>query len=202
MLTPTKLVDDLTKVKDQLLSQIQKNRAKSVDKYVWIQQHVSQDKILSEEFQRVWSDFYRLNNAKLSREKKQKFYSIFGKYWQSESSYNDLITAMLDVNSNVESSFSSKIQHTKYPDMPIIDSKVVKLLEWKLPSKQITVSAKIKETERLVERLTSFYSSCFTKDGWVEISQSFDEYLGTPDFEYTDIKKIDILLWQRDTIDY
>lgn len=200
MLTPTKLIDDLTKVKDELLSQIQSDRAKSVDKYVWIQKHASQDTILSEEFQKVWSDFYRLNNSKLSKKKKLEFYSIFANYWHAESSYRDLITALMEVNSKVESSFSSKIQHTKYPEMPIIDSKVVQLLGWNLPSKQVTVSSKIKETERLIERLNSFYSSCFMKDGWSDISQSFDEYLGVQDFQYTNVKKIDILLWQRDAV--
>jgi hypothetical protein len=196
MLKETELVRKLVLQKDVLLQLVQKDRAKSVDKYVWIQKNVSSTSIQTEDFQRVWSDFYRLNNAKLSKEKKQGFYEVFAKYLANDVSYIELVSEMVSVTGKVESSFSSKILHTKNPNMPIIDSNVAKELGWDLPSKKPTQGTKIKATVQMVDRLSAYYANCFTKDGWAEVSEAFDAYLAVPEFEYTEVKKIDILLWQ------
>ena len=200
MMTPTKLVDDLCSVKSELLHNIEQRKAKTVDKYVWIQTQKLPEAIKDENWQSAWSDFYRLNTTRLSKEKKKHFYEIFYDYWVEDRSYEDLITSLLNVNQRVESSFSSKIQHTKNPNSPIIDSEVARVLGWDLPGKKSTNAEKIADTVRWIERLTAFYETCFTKDGWTEVSQHFDEVLAVDGFQYTEIKKIDILLWQRNAL--
>jgi len=201
MMTQSKLMDDLYKVHNKLLQNIDKSRNKSVDKYVWIQMNVSSDEILSEEFQKKWSDFYRLNATRISKDQKKLFYSIFYEYWVNSVSITDLLQSLFDVRNGVESSFASKIQHTKNPNMPIIDSLVAKVLGWKLPREQSSSKSQIIElTENMIERLSIFYSSCFQKDQWVEISENFDRCLGVEGFKYTDVKKMDILLWQRSSL--
>ena len=201
MLTPTKLVGDLLDVKTNLLLEIAAKRTKSVDKYVWIQTNICKEAIVDPEFQRVWSDFYRLNTTRISKDQKQIFYTIFAEYWDGEMNYETLITKLIEVRGSVESSFSSKIQHSKFPTLPIIDSEVAKVLGWKLPREQASTKAKMIDlTTSMVDRLNTFYANCFEKDGWYEISSEFDAILGVDGFQYTEVKKIDILLWQRNSI--
>lgn len=88
----------------------------------------------------------------------------------------------------VEKSFASKMLHTLNPSLPIIDKEVLKQLGYRNPYNSIPKSV------QLYEELIDWYATALSDPvsiGWIDAFNN-----AFPGNTYTNVKRIDFLLWQ------
>lgn len=143
------------------------------------------------DFQKKYNGFYRM------RQRKVDFYEDYFAYMQENKrnvslTYQDVLTHFYEKFNRIEASFSSKLLATINPNMPIWDSVVMCNLGLKKPS--YSCKDKLAETINIYTQIKSWYEDFLASDEAREWIRLFDEkYNG---IEITDIKKIDVILWQ------
>lgn len=150
---------------------------------------VSQDK----DFQKAYNGFFRM------RQRKAEYYSDYYQFMElhkndpaSELSFQTILYHFYDAFGRVESSFSSKLLSIINPNMPVWDKYVLGNLGMKTPSS--TTSGRLEKTVALYESICDWYQSfMLTEDARMMVSL-FDE--AYPNANITDVKKIDLILWQ------
>jgi len=190
----SRILDDLLTVHEDLSQKIKKG--KTLDRYVWIQQNVNADSVLTREFQKKFNGFYGV--MRLPSQAYVVFYQIFSNYLKSTWDYNDLLKQMTKVRNNIEMSFASKIQHTKDTSLPIVDSNLLEYLGWDAPRRRTSIrSTQHDLTVELLRRLTALYRLVLKDERWLGISEAFDRIVKYEGFRFSEEKKLDTLLWQR-----
>ncbi len=106
---------------------------KGLDKYLWIQSEViKRDVSKDEEFQRKFSYFYRITPYR-NKDWQKEFYSVLQECKKGDDSFEVILSTLHKKTSRLEASFASKLKATITPEMPVIDSVVLKNLRLKLP---------------------------------------------------------------------
>jgi hypothetical protein len=152
----------------------------------------------------------RLNKVDVSRDIKfQKRYKGFYRMRRNQD-YCDIYFSFMEHNKNrditfkktleflhnntkwLEASFSSKLLATLNPNKPVWDEFVLKNLNLKKP---YTYSKdRFNKTVNLYYKIENWYKDFLKTDDSKEMLQLFNEYY--PDKDITEIKKIDLILWQ------
>ena len=158
-------------------------------KYLWIQNNfininVSQD----DEFQRKFNHFYRVRRNTQWR----KFYfQLFENCKNNPPSFEFILEYLSSHTGRIEASFSSKLVATLNPEMPVIDSVVLRNLGLKLPTASKDRLQKVAAIyEELGFRLDALLKS---ENGAQAILKFKDRY---PGVQITNIKILDLILWQ------
>lgn len=144
-----------------------------------------------ESFQRTFTGFYKVRRSKDAFLK--KYYSFMEESKGKELSFETVIKKLETFEGRVEASFSSKLLATINPKMPIWDQYVL----------ANTGIVEVKYYQRTIRECISKYAQLcrhyekFLKTGEAkEMIASFDEKL--PQYRYfADIKKIDLMFWQK-----
>jgi hypothetical protein len=171
--------------------QIALNRAeRGLSKYLHLQNQVRLcDVSTTEEFQRLFSGFYRVR-----RDARWKL-TYFNLMEASKLNGIDFPQALMEINrrcGRVEASFASKLVATLDPSKPVIDKFVLDyfgmhLPQWGSPNREA-------KTVNLYSELCDKYVNLLGSPTGRFIRKSFD--LRYADLPLSELKKIDLVLWQ------
>lgn len=143
------------------------------------------------DFQRSYKDFYRLRGTNgFFREYYKLMENNKGKYIK----YEDVLRHLYAVGGRIEASFSSKLVATINPNMPILDSFVMKNLGLTTPEYTKTKESRIKETIENYNMIVAWYNRNLESQYGQEMIKLFNNKF--PNSNITDVKKIDFILWQ------
>jgi hypothetical protein len=149
---------------------------------------VSQD----EDFQRRYNGFYKLRRD-------ETFRNVYYKYMQENKKNEKLDFATVLRHfykefSNVEASFSAKLLHTIRPyDLPTWDDFIGKNTKVEIP-KGGAKEQRITATVEKYDELTKWFNDYRNSENGRKMLSLFDQSF--PSFDISDIKKIDLVLWQ------
>lgn len=152
---------------------------------------VSQDK----EFQKKYNGFYRM------RQRPKTYYELYYAYMErckndDGLSIDDIATYIYNQTNRCELSFSSKLLATINPNMPVWDTIVAQ--------NHFGISYTVYTPKKYASRLEMII------DKYHEYTRAYAEYMNSeeakmiirvfnqvyPDVDITDVKKVDLVLWQ------
>jgi hypothetical protein len=164
--------------------------ARHLDAYLWLQAQRDACDVRSDaSFRKRFNAFYKVRRG---REFQDKFFSLLERKKGRASSFAELLDALHRATGRYEASFASKLLATIDPDMPVIDSMVLRNLDARLPA-----YGSNRRRGRIVELhrrlLASFNGFLKTSDGRYLVERFRAAY---PDADVTEIKMLDLVLWQ------
>lgn len=142
-------------------------------------------------FQRRYNGFYKL------RQRKPEFYKGYYEFMESNKKkdicFNETLRILYNEFGRIEISFSSKLVATINPRSPVWDEFVLKNLNLKKPnygSPETRINKAIEIYSKIQQWYSKFLITTEAKQ-WIEL---FDSRY--PNTNITDVKKIDLILWQ------
>ena len=163
---------------------------KGLRKYCWIQEHLHRHDVnTAREFQKAFNGFYRIRR---NAEWQEVYYGLMEKAKAEPSDFPHVLSELRRKTGNLEASFASKLVATLQPDRPILDQFVLKHFHLHLP-KHYEGDRETK-TLRVYEQLMSKYVSFLSSPVAQSICNRFSAMY--PWANITDIKKVDLVLWQ------
>ncbi|MGH9493724.1 MAG: hypothetical protein ACRD3B_01900 [Candidatus Sulfotelmatobacter sp.] len=164
--------------------------AGGLGRYQWLQAMVSECNVTTDgEFQRRFTVFYRVRR---SSEWRAAFFALMEKSKSSGINFLDALRAIRLSTGRIEASFASKLVATLDPSKPVVDKFVLQCFQLRLPNWGLA-DREVKTVE-LYRQLCLRYDGFMTSANGVKIRNMFDEKY--PNATITDIKKIDLVLWQ------
>jgi hypothetical protein len=162
---------------------------KAVETYLHLQNDLRRlDVSVGRPFQRKFSGYYRVRRG---AEWQRHFYGLLEKYKATGVSFVRVLVELHEATGRMEASFSSKLVGSIHPDLPIIDSVVLKHLDLRLPLKGAeNRAARINEIHKAL--ITKFADFLDTDDGKY-LTRRFRDTHGTATI--TEVKMLDFVLW-------
>lgn len=165
---------------------------KGLEKYLAIMNHLHNTDVSKDaNFHKLYNGFYRM------RQRTPQFYftyySLLEQKKKSEVTFKDIFLTLKEQTNRNEASFSSKMVASINPDMPVWDQFVMKNAGIKVPS----YSVKNRE-QRIIsayDQLVKWYADYLQTQEARDIIDLFN--IKFPDVGITDVKKIDLFLWQN-----
>lgn len=151
-------------------------------------------------FQFVFRSFYRIDNAGLTDEFKQKYFKLLEDTRDCEPDIKDLCAQLYDIENrkgskSLQYSFITKLANTVNPELPLYDKEVAKMYGYRSPISH-------KPLDQRIENLLSFYNH-LTKD-YTEILNNcllettlnaFDQKFPSYQSMLINNKKLDFVIW-------
>jgi hypothetical protein len=136
-----------------------------------------------------FNHFYRVRRG---TDWQKKFYSLLEMQKHKTVSFADVLQALHQTTGRYEPSFASKLVATIRPDMPVIDSIVLRNLDLTLPGyhSRDRAARLVQLYETLVSRFRAFLK---TETGRYVIRRFREEYPGA---KLSKVKMLDLVLWQ------
>ncbi len=178
---------------------IQRIAKESIDVYQYLTSQLKNSEVTTDYlYQFVYRSFYRLDNAGLKDNFKVKYFELLEEYKnKSEFNYHEILYQLYMIKNKKEQnsfqfSFVTKMYNTIQNDRPIFDANVVKVLNLKLPNKNL-FDEKFKIYMEKLSEIESFYNRTIN-DNLLPITMSeFDNKFS--DNKLNQNKKIDFILW-------
>ncbi len=146
----------------------------------------------NELFQKSFNGFYRI------RQRPKVFYTTMYEYIEthkhSQVSFEDVLRHFFDKLGRIEASFSSKVAATINPNLPIWDSIILNHLKLKKPGYHLPKDKRLNQTVDLYNSISKFYTDFLKHKLADKMISDFDEQY--PKANISNIKKIDLILWQ------
>lgn len=162
-----------------------------LSKYLYIMERFHKTDLSKDlEFQKRFNGFYRIRQRK--PEFYNEYYNFMEKHKDKEVSFDLALKHFYNAFERVEASFSSKLVATINPNLPVWDEFILKNLELKKPA--YGTNNRINKTIELYNSIIKWYEDFLQTDDSRRMIQLFDERY--KDVDITDIKKIDLILWQ------
>ncbi len=164
-----------------------------IERYRFIMEKVQRvDVSLDEEFQKTYENFYTL--GRYPKEFRRDYFIYMERVKEIKPSFKETLSYFLKYGT-LEVSFSSKLVHTLDPEQPIWDRNVTdRHFGYKIPAYG-TKDREKKIFDRYMRYKRDFFKYVASDDGKVVI-RAFDEAF--PKTGFTDLKKVDFVLWQDD----
>lgn len=164
-----------------------------IERYRFIMEKVQRvDVSLDEEFQKTYENFYTL--GRYPKEFRRDYFIYMERVKEIKPSFKETLSYFLKYGT-LEVSFSSKLVHTLNPEQPIWDRNVTdRHFGYKIPAYG-TKDREKKIFDRYMRYKRDFFKYVASDDGKVVI-RAFDEAF--PKTGFTDLKKVDFVLWQDD----
>ncbi len=178
---------------DYSLAQIEEALLKAkpgYEKYCWIQKRFGAcDVRTNVAFQRRFKGFYRVRR---NQEWCDVYFGLLEKAKTSEVTFDEALRFLHEKTGRVEASFASKLVATINPGKPVLDQYILGHLGLRLPafSTADRLSRTAKVYSELVRRFDALTTSALGKKICSRVDDTF------PDNSLTDLKKIDLVLWQ------
>jgi hypothetical protein len=143
------------------------------------------------DFQKHFNHFYRM------RQRSPEFYEAFYAKLQASKegscpTFAEVLDYFWERLHRVEPSFSSKLVATINPEMPVWDQQVLKNLKLKAPL--YGDRERLSKTKKLYDSLKKWYHDYLNTDDSRSKIADFDQRF--PNSDISDLKKIDLILWQ------
>lgn len=164
--------------------------AEGLHKYLWLQNHRdSGDLRLNTEYQKRFNHFYRVRRGKTWQE---YFYALLENKKGTRVEFAEILDALHRSTNRYEASFASKLLATIDPNMPVIDSIVLRNLRLRLPPS--TSSDRLSLIRQLHAKLLSLVQLFLaTANGRYLVSRFRAAY---PNAAISKVKMLDLVLWQ------
>jgi hypothetical protein len=177
-LTEKKINESLAKAHDGLC------------KYYWIQTNFQKcDVSRDRDFQKRFNGFYRVRRNAWWR---SRYYKLMQKAKNEGISFAKALRALRDQTGRIEASFVSKLIATVDPSKPVIDKFVLDNLGLRLPYHN--ASNRESRTIEVYRQLCAKFEELVSGSTGRTICEKFQELY--PWAKITDLKKIDLALWQ------
>ncbi len=168
---------------------------KGLEQYLWIQKEVElRDVSEDEEFQRRFNYFYKIIPHR-NKVWQNEFYNLLENSKNTEITFETLLSNLFNKTGKIEASFVSKLMATLNPELPVIDSVVLKNLGLRLPYSYV------KNRELLINeihlKLVDEFANFLKTENGVYLKEQFN--LAYPEVGITKIKMLDLVLWQTRT---
>lgn len=164
--------------------------APGLKSYVWLQEHRdSSDLRYDPVYRKRFNHFYRVRRGTVWQD---RFYDLLESEKHQTASFAQVLHALHQATDRYEASFASKLVATINPDMPVIDSVVLRNVNLSLPRYNLT--DRTSRLERLHETLVSWFHAFLTTESGCYLVKRFrEEY---PDATISEVKMLDLVLWQ------
>jgi len=164
-----------------------------LQKYLSIMKLVKNTNIRTNaEFQKRFNGFYRI------RQRPRLFYDLLYEYLEANKnrtvSFEQTLNFFYQKLGRFEPSFSSKIVATINPNYPVWDSAVLRNLNLKIPGYNLDKKIRFTKIVKTYDNIMGWYSDFLKTKQAQDMIWLFDNNMG--DTNITDIKKIDLILWQ------
>ncbi len=163
--------------------------------YDYLQRTVLSTNVFEDkQFQRSFNGYYRMRQR--TREWYDYFYSTLERVkYDREITFQDVIRETFEKTGRVEASFSSKMIATIRPDMAVYDSYLRENLSLIVPKPTNRPEVRIEEFAVAYSVLQEKMLGLIGEPRFSHLRSRFDQRL--PNYlHFTDIKKMDLLLWQ------
>ena len=148
------------------------------------------DVSVDKDFQRKFNGFYRMRQR--PRSWYELYFDLMQKLRNEDVSFGYILRVLHEESGRMEASFSSKMLATIDPGKPVIDQFVLKNIGLRVP--YYSSKNRYAELVDTYDKLCEWYENVLTSDEGVSVVNMFDEMYG--DQGITDLKKIDLVLWQ------
>ncbi|MDK2919754.1 MAG: hypothetical protein PWQ37_2487 [Candidatus Petromonas sp.] len=142
------------------------------------------------DFQKKYNGFYRM------RQRKQEFYNEYFTFMENSKSkditFGEVLNHFYEKFNRVEASFSSKLVATINPNLPVWDEHVLKNLNIKKPS--YSCKDRINKTIQIYSEICKWYNRYLSTSESKILLDLFNKRY--PNINITDVKKLDLILWQ------
>lgn len=152
----------------------------------------------SESFQALFKSFYGM---RFKKGWYAAFFVIMQRYRTCPSSFEEVLIAIAEKSGSCEASFASKLCATLDPTLPVIDSKVLAVLQQFLPTRgnwklltTATLPQKMACAIEVHRSLNAVIGLLKEADTFTSLIERFDCHHGK--LKLTATKKLDLLLWQ------
>ncbi|HWQ68916.1 MAG TPA: hypothetical protein VN494_02995 [Patescibacteria group bacterium] len=161
-----------------------------LEKYVWLQEHRDSNDLRNDSgYRRRFNHFYRVRRG---TDWQDKFYALLEGKKHEAVSFAEVLHALHEATGRYEASFASKLVATIRPEMPVIDSVVLRNLGLTFPG--YNLRDRTARLERLHETLVSRFNVFLTTETGCYLVKRFrEEY---PDARISKLKMLDLVLWQ------
>jgi hypothetical protein len=158
-------------------------------KYLWLQNKFAKTNVIEDfEFQRKFNHFYRVRRGE---EWRKSYFDLLENCRNKSPTFEFVLAALLNKTGKLEASFSSKLIATLNPNMPVLDSVVLKNLGLKLPiSPKNKFNSIVSVYAELETQLNHLLNSTNGEKAIAKFKARF------PTSQVTDIKILDFILWQ------
>lgn len=164
--------------------------APGLRKYLWLQaQRQACDLRSDRQFRKDFNGFYRVRR---SEKWQDKFYDLLEQNKGKAVSFSEVLDSLYRATSRYEASFSSKLLATIDPNMPVIDSIVMRNVGLALPGHGSSQRA-IRIHQLYGELITCMQEFLMTETGGYLVRRFREEY---PSADITEVKMLDLVLWQ------
>jgi hypothetical protein len=163
---------------------------KGLKKYEWLMDNLKKVNVSQNlEFQRKYNGFYKVRRGKEFRD---KFYKKLESLKGKNPTFEEVLTYFWKESKHIEASFSSKFVATINPNLPVLDSEVLRNLGLKNPSG--TDKDRLNKTIKVYGEIRRLHAKRLnSKEGKAQVSEFNKRF---PNSGITDTKKIDLILWQ------
>jgi hypothetical protein len=144
-------------------------------------------------FQKKFNGFYKI------RQRSQEFYFSLYNFLEDNKKSNDLgyetvLRHFKNKFNKLEVSFSSKLLATINPELPIWDSVVMDNLKLKKPGYNKTIDERLVASIEIYNKMILWYDEQLKSKVGKQMLKDFNDRI--PEANITDLKKIDLILWQ------
>lgn len=164
--------------------------AKGLEQYLWLQANRDTGDLRSNLlFRKRFNHFYRVRRGKGWQD---EFYGLLERKKGKQVAFREVLTELYQATNRYEASFASKLLATLDPQMPIIDSIVLRNLNLKLPP-----SASQDRADRICaihESLLYRFRDFLATDNARYLIHRFR--CAYPQADITAMKMLDLVLWQ------
>lgn len=151
-------------------------------------------------FQFVFRSFYRLDNAGLTDEFKEKY---FERLEASRSRQPNIKSICMDLygvrnrkgSESLQFSFVTKLANTVNASLPIYDSEVAKMYGYRAPLSGKPVDERVDHLLRFYSELSADYERIISDGSLDEIFQLFDKVFPRYANTISQNKKLDFIIW-------
>lgn len=164
--------------------------APGLERYLWLQEHRDECDIRNDPvYRKRFNRFYRVRRGRAWQD---KFYDLLESKKGQVVSFAQVLNALHQVTDRYEASFASKLVATLRPEMPVIDSVVLRNLGLAVP--RYGIRDRAARLDDLYETLVSWFNTFLaTANGYYLVKRFREEY---PYAKITEVKMLDLVLWQ------
>jgi hypothetical protein len=164
--------------------------AVGLKKYLWLQAQRDACNVRSDpEYRKRFNGFYRVRRG---QDWQNHFYGLLEAQKGRTVSFAEVFEALHRATGRYEASFASKLLATIDPNMPVIDSIVLRNLDLRLPA--AGSKRRIARIEQLYAGLVNCFKEFLRTDTGRHLVTRFRA--AYPDATITEIKMLDLVLWQ------
>lgn len=165
--------------------------AAGLEKYCWLQavlgtRNVARDR----EFQTTFNAFYRVRRNEAWR---AAFCDLLEQEKYNRRPFAEVLCALHAVTGRAEASFASKLVASVDPDLPVIDSFVLRNLGLRLP-RAGAIECRLRRVVELYDQIQQLFSEYLDSDVGRRLVMSFEQ--AYPNRGLTPVKMLDLVLWQ------